>query len=196
MADPGALILASARGAGFGGAVALGKWQTGTVLDHLISVVRTSGIEDVAVVVGPMSDSVIEATSHRDVTFVVDDDWAEGLASGLRAGLDTLWRETAAGAVVVFEVDRPGIDAGVVSSLLAGHGADRPVTAPKYRYSLGLPLVIDRGLWPRLMGLEGPVDLIDLITAHHDWVKEVWFDRVPPSRVVSPDDVAAQVHRR
>ncbi len=84
----------------------------------------------------------------------------------------------------------------MVDALVAAHDADHPVTAPKYRYNLGLPLVIDRGLWPRLMGLEGPVDLIDLITAHQEWVKEAWIDQVPPTRVGSPDDVATQVHRR
>ncbi len=88
------------------------------------------------------------------------------------------------------------MDVGVVTALLGEHTADKPVTAPKYRYSLGLPLVVDRSLWPRLMGLEGPVDLIDLITAHQEWVNETWIDRVPPARVSSPDDVASQVHGR
>ena len=193
----GALVLASARGSGFGGAVALGNWQRGNILDHVVGAVRRAGIDRVVVVLGPMSDEVMAATADYDVTYVIDDDWSEGLASGVRAGLDTMWREADIEAALVLEVDLPGIDDRVVAAVLAHHrSSDRPITAPKYRYHLGLPLVVDRELWPRWMGLEGKIDLIDLLSAHPGWVSEVWQDRVPPARVATPDDVEALVHRR
>ena len=39
MPDVGALIIASAPGSGFGGALALGRWGDGSVLDHVLEVV-------------------------------------------------------------------------------------------------------------------------------------------------------------
>ena len=56
----GALVMASARGVGFGGAVALGNWREESVLDHLVATARSAGIEDVTVVLGPESDAVME----------------------------------------------------------------------------------------------------------------------------------------
>lgn len=190
MEGVGAVVLAGARGTGFGGAVALGSWRGVPVLTHLLDVARRAGIEDLVSVVGPEQDAVMAAAHDADVVFVLDDEWAEGESAGLRAGLDTMWRSAGLEAAVVLDVRYPGVEPDVIVRVLDAHRPrERMVTIPKYRYARGLPLVIDRALWPRLMGLEGPVDLVELLDAHSDWVAEVWIDRIPPALVSTPNDL-------
>ena len=192
MADVGALIVASAAGYGFGGALALGPWHGGSVLDHVVAVVRAGGIDDITVVLGPRADDIVDTADLGNATIIIDPDWAEGRAAGLRAGLDTMWRSNDLAVAMIVELDRPDIDGGSVASILSAHrGGTTPVTVPKYRYARGGPVAVARTLWPRLMGLEGDVDLGGLIEAHRDWATEVWIDRVPPVRVETLTDLEA-----
>ena len=192
MTDVGALIVASGRGSGFGGAIALGRWRAGTVLEHVASVVRAADIEDITVVLGPMGEDIAEAADLDDATFVIDPDWEEGLSSALRVGLDTMWRSSGLEIALIVEVERPGIDAETISAVLATHRlGSRLVTLPKYRYTRGGPVAVGRGLWPRLMGLEGDLDLVALIDAHKDWAHDVWIDRLGPTLIETSSDLDA-----
>ncbi len=190
MSDVGALVLATAAGSRLGGALAFGSWGSGTVLEHVVAVVRQAGIEDVTVVLGPRADDVLEATDLKDVTVVVDSDWEEGQTSGLRAGLDTLWRSCELSTAVVVDLERPDIDAGTIREIVAVHGAaTTPVTVPKYRFARGGPIAVARELWPRLMGLEGDAEISRYLEAHPVWLTEVWIDRVRSVRVATAEDL-------
>jgi molybdenum cofactor cytidylyltransferase len=184
------LIIASTAGSGFGGALALGSWDGGSVLEHVVAVVEAAGVEDITVVLGPRADDIIDSATLAGATIVIDYEWSEGLASGLRAGLDTMWRSAELETAVIVELDQPGIDAPTIASVLSAHqSGERSVTVPKYRYTRGGPVVVERVLWPRLMGLEGEVDLVGLIDAHKPWAAELWIDRLPPVRVETPADL-------
>ena len=194
MAEVGALIIASTPGSGFGGAMALGLWSAESVLDHLVEVVHDADIEDITVVVGPRSEEILGSFDRGDTTIVIDSDWAEGLSSGLRAGLDTMWRSSNLETAVIVEIDRPGISSETIVAMLSAHReGDAPVMIPKYRYTRGGPIAVERVLWPRLMGLEGNVDLVALLEVHKEWAAEVWIDRVPPAKIDTAPDLEALV---
>ena len=65
----------------------------------------------------------------------------------------------------------------------------KPVTIPKYRYTLGNPVVVDRSLWPRVMSLEGDEGAMKLWKTHQEWLNEVWFPDPPPRDVDTQTDV-------
>ena len=65
-----------------------------------------------------------------------------------------------------------------------------------YRYADGLPIVVDRDLWPRLMGLEGDSTVDALVRAHAEWTTELWVDQLPPRRMTSARDLAEVAPRR
>ena len=67
---------------------------------------------------------------------------------------------------------------------------------PKYRYTRGNPVLIDRALWPRLMSLEGDEGAQRLLQAHSEWVEEVWFDSLPPRDIDTQADVEELRPRR
>ena len=80
---------------------------------------------------------------------------------------------------------------GEVTRLLEAVSRSRaPVIIPKYRYTWGNPVVIDRSLWPRLMSLSGDEGAQRLFQAHPEWVEEVWVEQLPPRDVDTEADVA------
>ncbi len=197
MDGTGALILATATGSGFGGAMALGSWGEGTVLQHLVEVARTGGVDVVVVTIGPRANAVVESGDLGDALIVVNGDYEEGAASSLRAGLDTMWRQADIETVIIMELKRPGVFPEAVAALMASSRTnERPITVPKYRYARGSPIAIDRSLWPRLMGLEGHFELLDLVAAHPGWVDEIRLDLEPPAGVGTPEDLDVAARRR
>ncbi|HCO14402.1 MAG TPA: hypothetical protein DIT46_09455, partial [Gemmatimonadetes bacterium] len=170
MQSTGSLVLATATGSGFGGAIALGLWRDKTVLEHLVEVARVGGADVIVIVVGPRAQEVISLVDLDDVVIVINDDYQEGSASSLRAGLDTMWRSDEIETAIIMEVERPGVAPETVISLAeASRSAMKPITVPKYRNTRGSPIAVDRSLWPRLMSFEENLDLLDLIAAHPDW---------------------------
>jgi CTP:molybdopterin cytidylyltransferase MocA len=184
------LIIATATGSGLGGALAFGSWGPRTVLEHVIAVVRDAGVDDITVVLGPCADDVLDRIDLGDLTVVIDYDWEEDDTSGLRAGFDTLWRSAELSTALVVDLERPDIESDSIVATVRAHAtATTPVTMPKYRFIRGGPVAVERELWPRLMGLEGNVELAGFLEAHPALVTEVWIDRVQSVRVATAEDL-------
>ncbi len=192
MESVGALILADAVGSGFGGAMALARWDGIPLLTHVSGVAGAGGAEVVVVVIGPRGEDVVGSFEHGETLLILNDDFEEGRASSLRAGLDTMWRVAEIETAVIIELERPAVTPEAVAAVAAAaRTPQRPMTLLKYRYARGGPVAVDRSLWPRLMGLEGDVDLLDLAAAHPDWTEEVRVEQGRPARIRTPDDLAA-----
>jgi molybdenum cofactor cytidylyltransferase len=156
-------------------------------------VARTAGfgLDEVWVVLGHDSERIIDETDLGTATVVENPEWEEGIASSLRVGLDALTRLSRCERVLIVIGDQPEPSPEVVGQLIESHlKAGRPVTIPKYRYTLGNPVVVDRALWPRLMSLEGDEGAMRLWKAHPEWVNEVWFADPAPRDVDTETDVS------
>ena len=186
-----ALILAAGASTRLGTPKQLLPWGDGTLLGHVIARTRSFGIDEIWVVIGHEADAVLETVDFGDASVVLNDEYEEGLASSLRVGLDTLTRESRADQVLLALGDQPEIRADVVAELLTVSKREkRPAIIPKYRYTWANPVLIDRSLWARLMSLEGDTGAQHLLQAHTEWVREVWFEHLPPRYVDTTQDVA------
>lgn len=148
-------------------------------------------MDEVWVVLGCESERILEETDLNDVYVVENLEWEEGVASSLRVALDALTRLSRSERALIVIGDQPDVSSEVVTRLMESHErSGRPVTLPKYRYSWGNPVVVERSLWPRLMSLEGDEGARRLFQAHPDWVNEVWFGDPPPRDVDTESDIA------
>lgn len=186
-----ALILAAGSSSRLGSPKQLLPWGGDTLLGHVIKRTRAFGVDEVWVVIGYDAETMLNEVEFGDAVVVVNDDYEEGLASSLRVGLDALLRESRADTVLIVMGDQPEVRADVVAELLAASRSEkRPAVVPKYRYSWSNPAVVDRSLWERMMSLEGDAGAQRLLKAHPEWVREVWFEHLPPRDVDTPQDLA------
>jgi CTP:molybdopterin cytidylyltransferase MocA len=163
-------------------------WRSTTLIEHLLSV-ATATLGQVCVVLGDRADDVLDEADLGLALVVIDPEWEEGSAGSLRAGLDTMTRESDAEAVVLIDATYPPADDSLLEVLTEAHRyGGSLVTVLKYRYTLAGPLVVDRQLWPRLMGMEGEADVIRLVHAHPEWVAEHWVDQLPPRQIADLEE--------
>ena len=185
-----ALILAAGSSSRLGSPKQLLPWGEGPLLQHVVGQIRSFGLEEIWVVIGHETDAILEQVDFGGASVVVNDEYTEGIASSMRVGLDTLTRESRADKVLIAMGDQPELRPDVVAELLQiAKREKRPAIVPKYRYTWANPVIIDRSLWARLMSLEGDAGAKRLLQAHPEWVREVWFEHLPPRDVDTEQDV-------
>ncbi|GAB2993126.1 nucleotidyltransferase family protein [Saccharothrix stipae] len=139
------LLLAAGAGRRFGGPKALVSHGGVLWVDRAAAVLRDAGCAPVVVVLGASASSVRAGAALEGCVVVDNPDWATGMGSSLRAGLDALSGADVA-AVVVLPVDTPGVTAAAVERL-------RPLAAPaalaraSYDGAPGHPVLIGAEHW-------------------------------------------------
>jgi CTP:molybdopterin cytidylyltransferase MocA len=138
------LLLAAGAGSRMGMPKALMRDADGTSwLQRSVSALVDAGCDPVTVVLGARAEEA-RAVVPDGVAVVVADDWAEGMAASLRAGLAALGGDD---AVVLSLVDLPDVTADVVRRLVAA-GAD-PTTLSRAAYDgePGHPVLVGSEHW-------------------------------------------------
>lgn len=185
-----AVVLAAGGSRRLGRTKQLEPWGSGNLLGHVVARTFQFPVDEVWVIIGHDSQRVLDETDLGEAYVVENPEWEEGIASSLRVGLDALTRLSRCERALIVIGDQPDVSVEVVSQLLASHGrSGKPVTIPKYRYSWGNPVVVERSLWPRLMSLEGDEGALRLWQAHPEWVNEVWFPWAAPRDVDTEADI-------
>ncbi len=193
-----ALVLAAGGSSRLGRPKQLEPWGPDeTLLDAVMRDVRRFPVDEIWVVLGAHVDEVLAVVDLAECGIIENQEWSEGLASSLRAGLDALNRQSRADAALVVMGDQPGIDPAVVHDLLETRRTSKArAVIPKYRYIRGNPVLLDRSLWPRIMSLSGDEGARQLLQAHPEWVEEVWVESLPPRDVDTETDVQEMRPRR
>ena len=186
-----ALVLASGGSSRLGRPKQLERWADTTLLGHIVDAARRYPVDEVWVVLGAHFEEIIETVDLTDCGVIENPEWSEGIASSLRVGLDALTQMSRAEAALIVIGDQPDIDPKLVDEIVATFmRSPAPVVIPKYRYTWGNPVMVDRSLWPRLMSLEGDEGAQRLFHAHPEWVEEVWTDHLPARDVDTEADLA------
>lgn len=135
---PAGVVLAAGEGRRFGGPKAPAVIGSERLVDRAVRVLREGGCDPVLVVLGAWTGEVPGAR------VVVNDAWADGMGSSLRAGLAALADEPCDAAVVTL-VDLPDVTPPAIARLVAS-GAD--LAAAAYDGRRGHPVLLGRRHWP------------------------------------------------
>lgn len=186
-----AVILAAEPSTRLGRTKQLERWGDSTLLGYVVAQAKEFPVDEVWVVLGHDSDAILAGVDLGDLGVLENPEWEEGVASSLRVALDALMRLSRCDQALLLSGNEPDISAEVVGALFASHArAGKPVTIPKYRYSTGYPVLVDKQLWPRLMSMEGDDDSLRLFKAHPEWVNEVLISDNPPKAIETEADIA------
>lgn len=155
-----------------------------TLLRHAVEVAveaasaPTAGesVDDPAVVVvlGAEAERLRAELRGLPVVVVVNSEWATGVGSSVRTGLQ------AAGEVpgcLFVAADQPFVTADLLRGMLAMFRGGAPIVACAYAGTLGVPALFDRAYFGELAGLEGDAGAKRIIERHRDVVRIVEFER-------------------
>ncbi len=130
----------------------------------------------VTVVTGHEPDAVRGALQGRDVSFVHNPDYADGLSTSLRTGIAALPGDV--DGVVVCLGDMPAVEARHIDKLIAAFDPEegRSICVPTHQGKRGNPVLWAASIFPEMKDIAGDVGARHLIGEHADVVCEVAID--------------------
>ncbi len=169
-----AIILAAGRSTRMGGPNKLLAELGGKALVRIVAEqALASKARDVIVVTGHQAEQVEKALHGLNVKFVRNPDFAEGLASSVKAGVAAV-ADDADGAVICLG-DMPLISANLIDRLIEAFAPDRGnlIVIPVSDNRRGNPVLWSRRFFNELMTLDGDIGARHLIARHSEAVAEV-----------------------
>lgn len=185
------LLLAAGAGRRFGRPKALVQFDGKPLVERGIETLGAGGCSPVHVVLGAASADVVQHADLAGAVVVQNDGWPSGLASSLRAGIESLPVDV--DAVVVALVDQPLVGAPVIRRLRAAHEGGAQLAVAGYHGQRGNPVLLARGHWAAVA--EAAHDDVGarayLQRRAADVVLVDCTDVGDPSDIDTPDDLAA-----
>jgi CTP:molybdopterin cytidylyltransferase MocA len=149
------LLLAAGAGRRMGRPKALVSFENELLVERGIRLLRDGGCRPVHVVLGAAYDDVLAAIDPSGITVVRNENWASGMGSSLRHGLESMPAEV--DAVVVALVDQPRIGAEAVRRLIAATGAGTGTSTGTAVATYGgiprNPVLLGRSVWDEVIEL-------------------------------------------
>ena len=111
-------------------------------------------IDRITVVVGANSEAVAQSVSDLPVNIVLNEHWQQGLASSLKAGLNSV--EPGCRAVMITLCDQALVTGEHLRRLLnLWFAFPSEITASAYAGTVGTPAIIPAEFYPQVLALEG-----------------------------------------
>ncbi len=190
-----ALILAAGaaaryRAAGGSGPKVLALLAGRPLIAHVADVAAAAGLSPTVAVIA--AELVTAELGRYGARLVVNSNPNSGIGSSLRVGLAALDKDYApsAEACVVMLADQPGVDADVVSDVVAAWRRTGRAARARYDDGVGHPVVLPRALWSTLRCSDltaGDVGARDLLAELG--VIEVDIGGCAPTDVDTPSDL-------
>jgi molybdenum cofactor cytidylyltransferase len=152
MKSVAALVLAAGASRRLGSPKQMVMLGGETLLERSVRVACEAGLAPVVVVVGAEWEFVLARSSLGNAVTVVNEGWAEGMASSIRLGVKTLKLvATDARGALLMTCDQPTVSVEHLQLLAAG----TEVKASRYAGRKGIPAYFPAEYFDRLMALSG-----------------------------------------
>jgi molybdenum cofactor cytidylyltransferase len=183
---PGVIILAAGSSSRLGRPKQNLVYNGRTLLQNAIKAAIASVCNPVIVVLGA-NDEVIRPTIRGlAITIIQHDDWPEGMASSIRAGISKLKEiEPNADSLVLMLCDQPFVD-NLLLDQLAQKKSEKGIAACIYNETIGPPVLFNAAYFDELLLLKGQEGAKKLLMKYKDDVVTIPF----PLGAVDIDTVA------
>jgi molybdenum cofactor cytidylyltransferase len=191
-----AVILAAGRSTRMGGPNKLLAELNGKKLVRIVAEqALASKASPVIVVTGHQSAEVVTALKGLDVTPVNNPQFAEGLATSVKAGIAAV-PASVEGAIVCLG-DMPLVDAKLIDRMVETFAPDRGslIVVPVAGGRRGNPVLWSRRFFPELMALDGDIGARHLIAQHAEVVAEVEVDGMSAFLDIDTPEMLADARR-
>jgi CTP:molybdopterin cytidylyltransferase MocA len=160
------IVLAAGASSRMGRPKMLLPMDGGTLLSLVSRALLDGGLATVVVVLGHDAERVRRESGLPEdgrLRVVVNEDWASGMASSLRAGLDAC---AEAEAALVALGDQAGITANRVQHIVSAWRPGGSLVLPVHEGRAGHPVLFGRRLFGELRALQGDVGGRDVVLRH------------------------------
>ncbi|MBD1892770.1 nucleotidyltransferase family protein [Coleofasciculus sp. FACHB-SPT9] len=152
----GLIILAAGASTRMGTPKQLLMYQGRSFLRHTAEVAIASLCQPIVVVLGADAERMKPEVNLLPVQIVENPQWAEGMSSSIRVGIEALSNlNQNIEAVAIALCDQPFISSQLLNQIVEAYQVTRrPIIASEYAGSLGVPALFSRALFPELTSLK------------------------------------------
>ncbi len=142
------------------------------LLDHVLSTIRGSHVDDIVVVLGHSADRIRRSVSLDGARTIVNEAYAEGMSTSIRAGVAAA--DPRADGFLIVLADQPFVSGATLDSLIAHRDGSRAkILVPTYRGRRGNPVLLDRSLSEEIRSITGDQGCRALFGHHLGQIFEV-----------------------
>jgi CTP:molybdopterin cytidylyltransferase MocA len=144
-----AVVLAAGKGKRMGRLKPLVPVDGVSSLTHVIRVLKEAGIERIIVVLGHGASEIRSAVDLDGCSVVVNPDYASGMASSLKTGIEAL--SGAAEGFLILHADMPYLSSSTVRAVVDRAERGAKIVAPRYQNTRGFPVYFHRSCLTELL---------------------------------------------
>jgi molybdenum cofactor cytidylyltransferase len=164
----GAIILAAGTSTRMGQPKQLLPLGGTTLLAHAIENVRSAGLVEIVLVLGASAEAIrrqLPQSLLKGLRVVVNQTYAQGMASSLHEGLSALDPQCAAALIVLG--DQPLVRPQTLQQIMAGyHRSGAQIVIPTHQGKRGNPVLLGRPVFPEVMALQGDTGCRAIFASH------------------------------
>ena len=136
------------------------------IISHVVKAALASRVEQVIVVVGHEADEIRELLPRSRITTVYNPEYATGMASSLRYGLQTV--DESIDSTLILLGDMPLVSSAQMDQLIAQFKPDLglDIVVPVSKGRRGNPVLWGRRYFDKMQALEGDTGARDLLLEH------------------------------
>lgn len=176
-----AIVLAAGMSKRMGSLKQLMEVGDRSLVEHTLRTVTDSDVSETILVLGYQSEKICEALTRNGVgpkaKVVINDSYAEGMSTSIKAGLQSLATEADAALIVL--ADQPLLNPGLINRLIDEYRHEHsPITVPIYKGFRGNPVLVDRALFGEMMNISGDIGCRSLFGLHSESIRTVLTDDI------------------
>lgn len=173
----GIIILAAGASSRLGSPKQLLRFENSSLLERTIFCATQAELGPVVVVLGANAESLKNAITAKELTIGLNNNWQEGMASSIRAGVDKMKDAfPLIEGVIITVCDQPFITSQLLKDLYNKHkGSQKPIVAAAYQDILGTPVFFHRSLFNELNELKGDRGAKQVVNKDNNRVASVPF---------------------
>jgi molybdenum cofactor cytidylyltransferase len=172
-----AIVLAAGSSRRMGTPKQLLELKGKTLLEHTLANVRAARIGDIVLVLGANAEKIQACVATEDLKVVVNAGHEQGMGTSLRTGLAAVKPEMEAALIVL--ADQPFIQPSTLRAIVESRQrTGAKITVPLYKGFRGNPVLLDRSVFPELMGLSGDVGCRAIFGSHVEGIHKLAVDDV------------------
>jgi molybdenum cofactor cytidylyltransferase len=185
-----AVVLGAGLARRFGGGKMLALLDGSPMLQHVLDLVASVGLEPVIVILGDDAAAIERTLAWRNERGVLNPNPASGVSGSVRLGLAELADSDVERAVVLLG-DQPRLSAEQLSALVSVPGdVRRPIVVPRFAGRPGNPVLLERPAWNLAAELRGDRGMSQLFHRRPDLVRYVEMPGENPD-IDTPEDLLA-----
>lgn len=145
------------------------------LLQHVLDNVRGSEVGEVIVVLGHLAEPIKLELEFENVKVVMNQNYFQGMATSLQAGLRAV--DPGNGAAIVVLADQPFVCSLTLNQLIREHTRTRAqIVIPTYRGFRGNPVLLDRSVFAEVANLSGDIGCRAIFGDHLGGIVKVPVD--------------------